>query len=89
MITCSGLIGSRNLVLPLPGICAREFGPFASKPAARGGRAGGQRTIRNVCPANGADAKLRGQGPRPEAEAARAMPACESRDAWRVTQRGF
>jgi hypothetical protein len=37
---------------------------------------------------NGSDPKLHGQGPRAEAEAARAMPACESRDAWRVTQRG-
>lgn len=40
-------------------------------------------------PPNGSDAKLHGQGPRPEAETARAMPACESRDAWRVAQRGF
>jgi len=35
--------------------------------------------------ANGPTAKLRGQGPRAEAAAARGMPACESRDAGRVT----
>ena len=34
---------------------------------------------------NDLDVKLRGQGPRAEAEAARGMPACESRDAGRVT----
>jgi len=34
---------------------------------------------------NGEGPKLRGQGPRPEAGAARGLPACESRDAGRVT----
>jgi hypothetical protein len=36
---------------------------------------------------NGPRAKLRGQGPRVEADAARGLPACESRDAGRVTPR--
>jgi hypothetical protein len=38
-------------------------------------------------PANGPRAKLRGQGPRAEAGAARGLPACESRNAGRVTPR--
>ena len=33
---------------------------------------------------NGEGPKLRGQGPRPEASAARGLPACESRDAGRA-----
>jgi len=40
-------------------------------------------------PPNGPTVKPRGQGPRPEAEAARRVPACESRNAGGVTQRGF
>jgi hypothetical protein len=38
-----------------------------------------------VGPANGEGAKLRGQGPRAEADAARRLPACEARDAGGVT----
>ena len=36
------------------------------------------------CRANGSDAKLRGQGPRAEADAAHGLPACESRNAGRA-----
>jgi len=36
-------------------------------------------------PPNGSDVKLRGQGPRAEADAARCMPAFEARDAGGVT----
>ena len=36
-------------------------------------------------PPNGEGAKLRGQGPRAETEAARRLPACEVRDAGGVT----
>ena len=36
-------------------------------------------------PPNGEGAKLRGQGPRPEADAARRLPACKARDAGGVT----
>ena len=35
------------------------------------------------CPPNGSDAKLRGQGPRAEADAARRLPAFEVRGAGR------
>jgi hypothetical protein len=38
-------------------------------------------------PPNGSDVKLRGQGPRAEADAARRMPAFEGRDAGGVTPR--
>jgi hypothetical protein len=40
---------------------------------------------RRLGPPNGSDAKLHGQGPRAEATAARGAPACEARDARRVT----
>jgi hypothetical protein len=40
---------------------------------------------RNVCPANGSDVKLRGQGPRGYGRAARRLPAFEARDAGGVT----
>jgi hypothetical protein len=43
------------------------------------------RSVRSSGRANGSGAKLRGQGLRAEAEAARRMPACESRDAGGVT----
>jgi hypothetical protein len=46
---------------------------------------GGSMLLLIRCPANGEGAKLRGQGPRAEAVAARRMPACESRDAGGVT----
>ena len=39
----------------------------------------------SASPHNGLDVKLRGQGPRAEAEAARRLLACESRDAGGVT----
>jgi hypothetical protein len=39
----------------------------------------------NRCRPNDPDAKLRGQGPRAEADAARRLPACEARDAGGVT----
>jgi len=38
---------------------------------------------------NGSDAKLRGQGPRAEADAALGVHACESRDAGRAPPPGF
>jgi len=53
------------------------------------GRAGARGDRRNVCPANGSDAKLRGQGPRAEADAAHGVHACESRDAGRAPPPGF
>ena len=40
-------------------------------------------------PPNGSDAKLRGQGPRAEADAAHGVHACESRDAGRAPPPGF
>jgi len=41
----------------------------------------------SLCAPNGEGAKLRGQGPRAEADAARRLPACESRDAGGVPPR--
>jgi len=38
----------------------------------------------NRCRPNGSDVKLRGQGPRAEADAAHGLPACELRDAGRA-----
>ena len=38
---------------------------------------------------NGSDVKLRGQGPRTEADAAHGVHACESRDAGRAPPCGF
>jgi len=53
-----------------------------------GGR--GKRAIAiSVGAPNGADAKLRGQGPRAEADAAHGVHACESRDAGRAPPPGF
>ena len=56
----------------------RRFAPGGGGYGAAGG---------NLCPANGSDVKLRGQGPRAEAGAARRLPACEARDAGGVTPR--
>jgi hypothetical protein len=51
------------------------------------GREGEMCDCENRCRPNGAGAKLRGQGLRAEADAARRLPACESRDAGGVTPR--
>jgi hypothetical protein len=42
-----------------------------------------------VGPPNGLEVHLRGQGPRPEADAAHGVHACESRDAGRAPPCGF
>ena len=55
------------------GLCLKRVG--------RAVEMSGRRTLR---PPNGSDAKLRGQGPRAEADAALGVHACESRDAGRA-----
>ena len=45
--------------------------------------------LKDGCRPNGSDAKLRGQGPRAEANAAHGVHACESRDAGRARPPGF
>jgi len=42
---------------------------------------GGNVRLRDCCRPNGSDVKLRGQGPRAEADAAHGVHACKSRDA--------
>jgi len=44
---------------------------------------------RDRCAPNGSDVKLRGQGPRAEADAAHGVHACESRDAGRAPPTRF
>ena len=54
--------------------------------------AGGWRKRADVgidCRPNGLKVKLRGQGPRPEADAAHGVHACESRDAGRAPPSSF
>jgi hypothetical protein len=72
------------LGMAAPYTLASAKGALPRRPFARAGPGGGKcYEIRGR--ANGPDAKLRGQGPRAEARAARRMPACESRDAGGVT----
>jgi hypothetical protein len=71
----------------LAGSAVHSQDAFKSAPeeplAQPGGGVAGIR--REIGAPNGEGAKLRGQGLRAEADAARGLPACESRDAGRVT----
>jgi hypothetical protein len=64
----------------------RGIGPIAAV-------GGGKVRPENCCRPNGSDAKLRGQGPRAEASAARHLPRLttsrQERDAGGVTRSGF
>ena len=66
----------------------RSSAPARSRPPFRGAGArvrwAGAASDAKVCPANGSDVKLRGQGARGYGSAAHGVHACESRDAGRA-----